>query len=47
MKSQPRWLTSVIAAAAQPMPLLPWERAARTLQAVPAPAPRPAAIAAC
>lgn len=46
MKKQPRWLTSVIAAAAQPVPALPWERAARTpapAQAVPA---RPASIAA-
>lgn len=44
MKPLPRWLTSVIAAAAQPVPTLPWERAARAPQA--APAARPAAMAA-
>jgi hypothetical protein len=47
MPTQRRWLQSVIAAAAQPMPALPWER--RTAGTVP-PAvtvpPRPAAVAA-
>lgn len=48
MPTQRRWLQSVIAAAAQPMPALPWERgtAAAPAQASAAPA-RPAAVAAC
>jgi len=46
MKTQPRWLTSVIAAAAQPMPVLPWERAARAPAAAPAAPLRAASIAA-
>lgn len=37
MTTERRWLKSVIAAAAQPQPALPWERAART------PAPQPTA----
>lgn len=44
MKPQPRWLTSVIAAAAQPMPALPWERPARP--PVCATQTRPASLAA-
>ena len=47
MPTQRRWLQSVIAAAAQPMPALPWER--RTTGAspqTPEAQPRPAAVAA-
>jgi hypothetical protein len=49
MQTERRWLKSAIAAAAQPMPALPWERQARQAPAaVPAPAapPRNASIAA-
>ncbi|MDP2085794.1 MAG: hypothetical protein Q8K20_11400 [Gemmobacter sp.] len=40
-----RWLKSVFAAAAQPLPALPWERAVRTPAPQAAP-PRAAAVAA-
>ncbi|MFN3292917.1 MAG: hypothetical protein ACK414_05535 [Gemmobacter sp.] len=51
MKPHPRWLTSVIAAAALPQPALPWERGPKGQRGPKAPAappapPRPAALAA-
>lgn len=55
MKTERRWLKSVISAAAEPMPALPWERAAQAqptrqastalphLRQPPVPASRPTA----
>ncbi len=50
MKTERRWLKSVIAAAAQPQPALPWERGHRRRPASvaaqqPAVKPRPALAA--
>lgn len=48
MKTERRWLKSMIAAAAEPLPALPWDRALRSSKAATdsAPTKRPAAMAA-
>lgn len=46
MKTNRRWLKSVIAASLQPQVALPWQRGSRKKPAALAPAPRPVAMAA-